>query len=186
MQSHSTSEVSPNIQWKRPNMPYTPASIPDSANSRQFNTTLELNPLQSTDAGEYICQASYSLGGYTSPLVRDSLTLKVISKSLFNALFNLYFLIEQLQIHGLCTCNFPFDLIEPLDPVRPEDITFLGVKSDSVIIHWTVPYISYFPETYVVQYGTNRDSLRSCNCKIVDLLCQSLTQKINDFAITRL
>ena len=72
--------VSPNIQWKRPNMPYTP-STPDNANSRQFHTTLELNALQSTDAGEYICQASYSLGGYTSPLVRDSLALEVISKS---------------------------------------------------------------------------------------------------------
>ena len=75
-------EVSPNIQWKRPNMPYTPASsTPDSTSSRQFHTTLELNPLQSADAGEHFCQASYSLGGYTSPLVRDSLTLAVISKS---------------------------------------------------------------------------------------------------------
>ena len=74
-------EVSPNIQWKRPNMPYTPASsTPDSTSSRQFHSTLELNPLQSTDAGEYICQASYSLGGYSSLLVRDSLTLEVISK----------------------------------------------------------------------------------------------------------
>ena len=79
--------VSPNIQWKRPNMPYTPvASTPDSTRSQQFRTTLELNPLQSTDAGEYICQASYSLEGYTSPLVRHSLTLEVISKSLFDAL----------------------------------------------------------------------------------------------------
>ena len=43
--------------------------------------------------------------------------------------------------------------------MRPEVITFVNVKSDSVIIHWTVPYISYSPETYVVQYGTSRDSL---------------------------
>ena len=84
-------EVSPIIQWKRPNMTYTPASsTPDSTSPRQFHTTLELNPLQSTDAGEYFCQASYSLGGYTSPLVRDSLTLEVISKSLFNARANLH------------------------------------------------------------------------------------------------
>ena len=78
-------EVSPNIQWKRLNMTYTP-STPDSTRSRQFHTTLELNPLQSTDAGEYICRASYSLGGYSSPLVRDSLTLEVISKSFFDAM----------------------------------------------------------------------------------------------------
>ena len=43
--------------------------------------------------------------------------------------------------------------------MRPEYITFMDVKSDSVIIQWTVPYISYSPETYVVQYGTSRDSL---------------------------
>ena len=43
--------------------------------------------------------------------------------------------------------------------MRPEDITFMDIKSDSVIIQWTVPYISYSPETYVVQYGTSRDSL---------------------------
>ena len=48
---------------------------------------------------------------------------------------------------------------DPVDPVRPEDITFMDVKSDSVIIQWTVAYISYSPETYVVQYGTSRDSL---------------------------
>ena len=35
----------------------------------------------------------------------------------------------------------------------------MDVKSDSVIIQWTVAYISYSPETYVVQYGTSRDSL---------------------------
>ena len=48
---------------------------------------------------------------------------------------------------------------DPVDPVRPEDITFMDVKSDSVMIQWTVAYISYSPETYVVQYGTSRDSL---------------------------
>ena len=35
----------------------------------------------------------------------------------------------------------------------------MDVKSDSVIIQWTTAYISYSPETYVVQYGTSRDSL---------------------------
>ena len=43
--------------------------------------------------------------------------------------------------------------------MRPDDITFMDVKSDSVIIQWTVAYISYSPETYVVQYGTSKDSL---------------------------
>ena len=56
-------------------------------------------------------------------------------------------------------CLLYFNLVEPVDPVRPEDITFVDVMSDSVIIQWTIPYISYSPETYVVQYGTSRDSL---------------------------
>ena len=49
--------------------------------------------------------------------------------------------------------------LDPVDPLRPGNITFMNVKSDSVIIQWTVAYISYSPETYVVQYGTSRDSL---------------------------
>ena len=52
-----------------------------------------------------------------------------------------------------------FHLLEPVDPVRPEDISFREVKSDSVIIQWTVSHISYSPEAYVVQYGTSRESL---------------------------
>ena len=46
-----------------------------------------------------------------------------------------------------------------MDPVRPENISFREVESDSVIIQWTVSHISYSPETYVVQYGTSRESL---------------------------
>ena len=45
--------------------------------------------------------------------------------------------------------------------MKPEDIAFMDVKSESVIIQWTVPYISYSPETYVVQYGTSRDNSSS-------------------------
>ena len=56
-------------------------------------------------------------------------------------------------------CYGLFYLVEAVDPVRPEDITFMDVKLDSVLIQWTVPYISYSPETYVAQYGTSRDSL---------------------------
>ena len=55
--------------------------------------------------------------------------------------------------------KFPSIHLEPVDPVRPEDISFREVESDSVIIQWTVSHISYSPETYVVQYGTSRESL---------------------------
>ena len=55
--------------------------------------------------------------------------------------------------------SFLLFYLEPVDPVRPEDISFREVESDSVIIQWTVSHISYSPETYVVQYGTSRESL---------------------------
>ena len=71
-------EVLPNIQWKRPNMPFTRGFI-TAIISGDFHTTLQLSSLQSLDAGEYLCQASYSLGGYTSPLVNDSFTLDVVN-----------------------------------------------------------------------------------------------------------
>ena len=48
---------------------------------------------------------------------------------------------------------------EPVDPVVPEDIVFREVESDSVVIQWTVAYISYSPGTYVVQYGTSMETL---------------------------
>ena len=60
-------------------MLFTPAST-TAFTTRGFLATLQLPSLQSSDAGEYLCQASYSLGGYTSPLVNDSFILNVISK----------------------------------------------------------------------------------------------------------
>ena len=44
-----------------------------------------------------------------------------------------------------------------------EDTILVGVdsevESESVVIQRTVAYISYSPETYVVQYGTSRETL---------------------------
>ena len=72
-------QVSPNIRWKRPNMAFTPAVI-TAISKAGFLATLQLFSLQSSDAGEYLCQASYSLGGYTSPLVNGSFILNVTGK----------------------------------------------------------------------------------------------------------
>ena len=68
-----------NIQWKRPNMLMSRAHVV-SITSAGSLTILQLPALQSSDAGEYLCQASYSLGGYTSPLVNGSFTLDVTGK----------------------------------------------------------------------------------------------------------
>ena len=67
--------------------------------------------------------------------------------------------IGNLSFYTLFPCiRFVFYL-EPVDPVKPENIVFRYEKTDSALVQWTVSYISYSPETYVVQYGTSRDSL---------------------------
>ena len=71
--------VSAKVQWKRPNMSLVPASS-ISLTETGFTATLQLLSLQSSDAGEYLCQASYSLGGYTSPFLNDSFTIDVTGK----------------------------------------------------------------------------------------------------------
>ena len=60
-------------------MSFTPASFKMFSPGR-FKATLKLPSLQSSDAGEYLCQASYSLGDYTSPLVNYSFILDVTGK----------------------------------------------------------------------------------------------------------
>ena len=79
--------VSRNMEWKRPNMQFTPAPI-TAIITKGFATTLKLPSLQSSDAGEYLCQASYSLGGYTSPLVNGSFILDVAASKLITITLN--------------------------------------------------------------------------------------------------
>ena len=41
----------------------------------------------------------------------------------------------------------------------PMAVTATNVQDSSALIQWTVLSIAYTPETYVVEYGTNQDSL---------------------------
>ena len=79
-------QVSPNIQWRRLNMPFT-STTNISYTILELQATLQLPSLQSSDAGEYLCQASYSLGGYTSPLVNGLFTIDVTGKPTITNLF---------------------------------------------------------------------------------------------------
>ena len=74
-------KFSPKIEWKKPNMPFIRAFI-TSITIRGFAAILQLPSLQSSDAGEYLCQANYSLGGHTSPLVNGSFILDVLTSKL--------------------------------------------------------------------------------------------------------
>ena len=48
---------------------------------------------------------------------------------------------------------------DPLHPIAPTLVTINNITSISAIIQWTVAYISYSPETYVVLYGPSGDAL---------------------------
>ena len=107
------------------------------------HSSLSFSPLHFSDMATHECHVTLTplLGPATPVSSNDSIFLKIG------------------EYAPVISCVITFCLVEPVDPVRPEDIIFVDVKSDSVIIQWTVPYISYSPETYVVQYGTSRDSL---------------------------
>ena len=49
--------------------------------------------------------------------------------------------------------------LEPVNPISPNHVMIKDITTDSAIIQWTVSYISYSPETYVVKYGTSQDTL---------------------------
>ena len=73
------SQFSPNMQWKRPDMPFTPAKI-TAYTTKSFTATLFLSSLQTSLAGEYICQAGYLLGNLTSELANGTFNLDIIGK----------------------------------------------------------------------------------------------------------
>ena len=111
------------------------------------HSSLTFSPVHFSDMDTYECRVTLTpLLGPASPVSS--------SASIFLNITGL----RVLQVFEVLLSFLPFYL-EPVDPVRPEDITFREVESDSVIIQWTVSHISYSPETYVVQYGTSRESL---------------------------
>ena len=104
--------ITPSIQWKRPNLPFTPASN-TMTTTRDILATLQLPSLQSSDAGEYLCQASYSLGGYTSPLVNGFYTLNVIICKSTTAANNNY-------------CYYAPQMPTPVKPLVSDAWRFIG------------------------------------------------------------
>ena len=137
--SHRVRDSSVSIQWQGPSTDDQPTV--HSTDNRVITRQLSLDPLTLAHGGNYTCTAVYRVNGEDIITSSDSVTLTI----------------RGMNHRSFSVCIFY--LVEPVDPVRPEDITFMDVKSDSVIIQWTVPYISYSPETYVVQYGTSRYSL---------------------------
>ena len=112
------------------------------------HSSLTFSPVHFSDMDTYECRVTLTpLLGPASPVSSSaSIFLNITGLRVLKVFLNAF----QASFHYI---------LEPVDPVRPEDITFREVESDSVIIQWTVSHISYSPETYVVQYGTSRESL---------------------------
>ena len=109
------------------------------------HSSLTFSPVHFSDMDTYECRVTLTpLLGPASPVSSSA---------------SIFLNITGLRVLNLNCSSFLPSYLEPVDPVRPEDITFREVESDSVIIQWTVSHISYSPETYVVQYGTSRESL---------------------------
>ena len=49
--------------------------------------------------------------------------------------------------------------IGAVSPNPPVGLSASGIRHNSAIISWTVTSLSYGPETYVVQYGTDMNTL---------------------------
>ena len=134
--SHRDRDSSVSIQWQGPST--DEQTTDDTTGNRVITRQLSLDPLTLAHGGTYTCTAQYIVNGVEITTGSGSETVAM-----------------RFLLHSSCILSYT----DPVDPVRPEDITFMDVKSDSVIIQWTVAYISYSPETYVVQYGSSRDSL---------------------------
>ena len=62
--------------------------------------------------------------------------------------------------------SYFYTFLEPVYPISPSLVMIKNITTDSAIIQWTVSYISYSPETYVVKYGTSQDTLIQNNSTI--------------------
>ena len=69
--------VPPDIQWS---LPDTINLTPTASQISSGVSTITLDPLQETHSGQYSCSASYSLGGISSEVVTDEMTVTVISE----------------------------------------------------------------------------------------------------------
>ena len=138
--------------------PYVIFTYPSREVQHAFGNSVQLviYPLTVNDEGTYNCTAYYHVGRV--PSLSTSVFHHVsVGKSYFSSqpcerLTAVFFF-----VHFLITVTI-FTL-EPVNPIKPEYVMTKDITTDSAIIQWTVSYISYSPETYVVKYGTSQDTL---------------------------
>ena len=70
----------PNVQWLGPDTTILTPTGPSQISSGVYVSNITLNPLQETYSGQYSCSASYSLGGISSEVVADEMTVIITCK----------------------------------------------------------------------------------------------------------
>ena len=74
------SSFPPNVQWSGPDTTVLTATVPSQISSGVYVSNITLNPLQETHSGQYSCSASYCLGGISSEVVTEKVTIIVLSE----------------------------------------------------------------------------------------------------------
>ena len=70
----------PNVQWSGSDTTILTPMNPSQISSGVYVSNTTLNPLQETHSGQYSCSASYSLGGISSEVVTDEMSITVTCK----------------------------------------------------------------------------------------------------------
>ena len=81
----------------------------------------------------------------------------------------------------VCVCECIALHLGPMSPEMPTHVTVRTITIDSATVYWTVPTIAFTPETYVVHYGTNKDTLDSMSDPVTGM---NFTTENNEFSIT--
>ena len=74
------SSFPPNIQWSEPDTTILTPTGPSQISGGVYISNVTLNPLQETHSGHYSCRASYRLGGISSEVVVDEMSISVTCK----------------------------------------------------------------------------------------------------------
>ena len=142
-------DVAVEVTWLQEGVPVRPDSrLAISGATGEVggvHSSLTFSPVHFSDMATYECRVTLT------PLLGPSSSVSSSASIFFN--------ISGLMNYSLKGASYSYPHLEPVDPVRPEDVTFREVQSDGVTVQWRVSHIAYCPETYVVQYGTSRESL---------------------------
>jgi len=68
-------------------------------------------------------------------------------------------------------------------PAQPANVTVTNVSSSSATIQWTVPFITYTPEEYVIRYGLNQGSLDLTSTAVQGNLNVSVMYETHSFVL---